>query len=204
MIRSRIPGGVLTAEQYLVQDDLASRYANGTLRITTRQGFQLHGVLKGDLHSTIQTINETLLSTKSACGDVNRNVMACPAPVSNRAQAQVEEIAHCIAMRLAPRSSAYHEIWVDGEQVHTVESPQEDEVEPIYGPTYLPRKFKIAVAFPGDNCVDIYTQDIGLVAELEGGRLAGITLRITWVGPARVTAVGFSASMSRMGVSKMI
>ena len=178
MIRSRIPGGVLTAEQYLVQDDLASRYANGTLRITTRQGLQLHGVLKGDLHSTIQTINETLLSTKSACGDVNRNVMACPAPVSNRAQAQVEEIAHCIAMRLAPRSSAYHEIWVDGEQVHTVESPQEDEVEPIYGPTYLPRKFKIAVAFPGDNCVDIYTQDIGLVAELEGERLAGFTILV--------------------------
>src|SRR6266699_5740364 len=178
MIRSRIPGGVLTAEQYLVQDDLASRYANGTLRITTRQGLQLHGVLKGDLHSTIQTINEALLSTKSACGDVNRNVMACPAPVSDRAQAQVEEIAHCIAMRLAPRSSAYHEIWVDGEQVHTVESPQEDEVEPIYGPTYLPRKFKIAVAFPGDNCVDIYTQDIGLVAELEGERLAGFTILV--------------------------
>src|SRR5947209_17205691 len=106
MLRSGIPGGVLTAEQYLVEDDLAGRYANGTLRITTRQSFQLHGVLKGDLHSAIHTINEVLLSTQSACGDVNRNVMACPAPVASRAQAQVEEIAHRIAMRLAPHSRA--------------------------------------------------------------------------------------------------
>jgi sulfite reductase (ferredoxin) len=178
MVRSRIPGGVLTAEQYLIQDELAGRYANGTLRITTRQGFQLHGVIKGDLHSTIHAINEALLSTKSACGDVNRNVMACPAPFASRAQAQVEEIAHCIAMRLAPRSSAYHEIWIDGEHMQTVESAQEHEVEPLYGPTYLPRKFKIGVAFHGDNCVDVYTQDIGLVAELEDERLTGFTVLI--------------------------
>ncbi len=151
MIRSRIPGGVVTAEQYLTEDELAGRYANGTLRITTRQGFQLHGVLKGDLHSTIHTINEALLSTLAACGDVNRNVMACPAPAADRAQAQVEEIAHRIAMHLAPHSHAYHEIWVDGEQLDTV--ALEQETEPIYGPTYLPRKFKMGVAFPGDNCI---------------------------------------------------
>src|SRR6266699_606165 len=119
MVRSRIPGGMLTAEQYLVEDELAGRYANGTLRITTRQGFQLHGIFKGDLHSTIHTINEALLSTLAACGDVNRNVMACPAPAANRAQAQVQEIAHRIAMHLAPRTHAYHEIWIDGEQVET-------------------------------------------------------------------------------------
>src|SRR6266567_5273360 len=101
MVRSRIPGGMVTAEQYLVEDELAGRYANGTLRITTRQGFQLHGIFKGDLHSTIHTINEALLSTLAACGDVNRNVMACPAPAANRAQAQVQEIAHRIAMHLA-------------------------------------------------------------------------------------------------------
>ena len=196
MIRSRIPGGALTAEQYLVEDDLAGRYANGTLRITTRQGLQLHGVLKGDLRSAIHTINEALLSTKSACGDVNRNVMACPAPVANRAQAQVEEIAHCIAMRLAPRSSAYHEIWVDGEQVHTIEPLQENEVEPIYGPTYLPRKFKIGVAFQGDNCVDIYTQDIGLVAELDEERLAGFTIL---VGGGMGMTHGKSETFPRVG-----
>lgn len=183
MVRSRIPGGVLTPEQYLVEDELAGRYANGTLRITTRQGIQLHGVLKGNLHATIHGINEALLSTLAACGDVNRNVMACPAPTASRAHARVHEIAHTIAMHLAPRSRAYHEIWIDGEQVATVQQA-EDEVEPIYGPTYLPRKFKIGVAFPGDNCIDVYTQDIGLVAHLEDGpsaedeRLAGFTVLI--------------------------
>jgi sulfite reductase (ferredoxin) len=183
MVRSRIPGGVLTPEQYLVEDELAGRYANGTLRITTRQGIQLHGVLKGNLHATIHGINEALLSTLAACGDVNRNVMACPAPTASRAHARVHEIAHTIAMHLAPRSRAYHEIWIDGEQVATVQQP-EDQVEPIYGPTYLPRKFKIGVAFPGDNCIDVYTQDIGLVAHLEDGpsagdeRLAGFTVLI--------------------------
>lgn len=177
MIRSRIPGGALTAEQYLVQDEIASKYGNGTLRITTRQSFQLHGVLKGNLHATIHEINESLLSTRSACGDVNRNVMACPAPVASRAQAQVQEIAHQIAMHLAPRSKSYYEIWVDGEQTHTVEEPEEEN-EPIYGPTYLPRKFKIGVAFPGDNCIDVYTQDIGLVAILREETLVGFTLLI--------------------------
>ncbi len=178
MVRSRIPGGVLTPEQYLAQDDIAERFANGTLRITTRQGFQLHGVLKGDLRPTIKAINASLLSTLAACGDVNRNVMACPAPITTRAQARVQEIAHDLAMHLAPRTSAYHEIWIDGEQVDTVEAPRAEEVEPIYGPTYLPRKFKIAVAFPGDNCIDVYTQDVGLVAHLDGEELAGFTVLI--------------------------
>ncbi len=178
MLRSRIPGGAVTAEQYLVEDDLAGRFGNGTIRITTRQGFQLHGILKGDLRPTIAAINESLLSTLSACGDVNRNVMACPAPTASRAQAQVQEIAHQIAMHLAPHSTAYHEIWLDGEKAHTVEEPTPEIVEPIYGPTYLPRKFKIGVTFPGDNCVDIYTQDIGLVARLDGETLQGFTLVI--------------------------
>ena len=178
MVRSRIPGGMLTAEQYLVEDELAGRYANGTLRITTRQGFQLHGIFKGDLHSTIHTINEALLSTLAACGDVNRNVMACPAPAASRAQAQVQEIAHRIAMHLAPRTHAYHEIWIDGEQVDIVSLREGDENEPIYGPTYLPRKFKIGVAFAGDNCIDVYTQDIGLVAALEGEHLGGFTILV--------------------------
>jgi sulfite reductase (ferredoxin) len=176
MVRSRIPGGALTADQYLVQDELADRFGSGSLRITTRQGLQLHGILKGELHQTIHDINQSLLSTLSACGDVNRNVMACPAPIANRAQARVQEIAHQIAMHLAPRSKAYHELWIDGEKVSTVEDTE--EVEPIYGPTYLPRKFKIGIAFPGDNCVDVYTQDIGLIARLEGEELVGFTLVI--------------------------
>jgi sulfite reductase (ferredoxin) len=179
MVRSRIPGGALTAEQYLVEDELASRYGNNTLRITTRQGIQLHGVLKGNLHATIHAINEALLSTLAACGDVNRNVMACPAPKDDHAHTQVQDLARKIAMHLAPRSRAYHEIWVDGEKVQAVDTEQEQpEVEPIYGPTYLPRKFKIGITFPDDNCMDIYTQDIGLLAHAEQGILVGFTVLI--------------------------
>ncbi len=178
MVRSRIPGGTLTAEQYLAEDTIAGQYANGTLRITTRQSFQLHGVLKGDLRPTIHDINKSLLSTLAACGDVNRNVMACPAPVTSRAQAQVQEIANRIALHLAPHSHAYHEIWIDGEQVDTIKHAEDEDVEPIYGKTYLPRKFKIGVAYPGDNCIDVYTQDIGLVATLKDEALEGFTVLI--------------------------
>jgi sulfite reductase (ferredoxin) len=175
MIRSRIPGGVLTAEQYLVHDDLAQRYGTGTVRLTTRQGIQLHGVLKGDLRETIRSINEALLSTLAACGDVNRNVMACPAPLADRAHARIHETAQEIMQRLSPQTRAYHEIWLDGERVET---DAEADVEPIYGPTYLPRKFKVAVALGGDNCVDVFSNDVGLVAALEGERLAGFTIVI--------------------------
>jgi sulfite reductase (ferredoxin) len=170
MVRSRIPGGALDAKQYLVHDELAARYGNATLRLTTRQGIQLRGVLKRDLHATIRAINDALLSTLAACGDVNRNVMACPAPAADPAHARAQEFARRIAERLAPRSRAYHEIWLDGEKL---DAPEE---EPVYGATYLPRKFKIGVAFPGDNCVDAYTQDLGFVAEMAGGELAGFTV----------------------------
>jgi len=176
MVRSRIPGGVITADAYLAHDDLAGRYANETLRITTRQGFQLHGVLKGDLHAAVAAINATLLSTLAACGDVSRNVMACPAPAASPVHAQIQDVARAIAAHLSPKSGAYHEIWIDGEPAET-NTPVEVE-EPIYGPTYLPRKFKIGIAAPGDNCVDIYTQDIGLAAHAEDGRLAGFTVLV--------------------------
>jgi sulfite reductase (ferredoxin) len=178
MIRTRVPGGEVTAEQYLTHDDLADQYANGTLRITTRQGFQLHGVLKDGLYPAIHTINEALLSTLAACGDVNRNVMACPVPFAHHVHAQVEETARRIAMHLAPRTRAYHEIWVDGEQVKIDKHSAGEEAEPIYGPTYLPRKFKIGIAAPGDNCIDVYTQDIGLVSCLEGENLEGFTILV--------------------------
>lgn len=170
MVRSRIPGGVLTAEQYLAHDELAGRYGNGTLRLTSRQGIQLHGVLKRNLAPTIRHINEVLLSTLAACGDVNRNVMACPAPLQHATRSVVERYTHAIAMHLAPRTRAYHEIWLDGEKI------DRSEREPIYGETYLPRKFKIGVASPGDNCVDIYTQDLGFIAEMHGEALQGFTV----------------------------
>jgi len=174
MVRSRIPGGALTAEQYLAHDRLATEYGNHTVRFTTRQAIQLHGVLKSNLKASIKGINDALLSTLAACGDVNRNVMACPAPARTPAHAEVARYAEAIAFHLAPRTRAYHEIWLDGEKLETAQ----DEEEPIYGKTYLPRKFKIGVAIEGDNCVDIYTQDIGFVAEIRDGALLGFTVLV--------------------------
>jgi sulfite reductase (ferredoxin) len=177
MIRSRIPGGEMTSAQYLVHDDIAERYGNGTVRLTTRQSIQLHGVLKQNLRSTIREINEALLSTLAACGDVNRNVMGCPAPLSDRAHARIHETVHAIMELLAPRTHAYHEMWIDGERLDTGK-PAQAEHEPIYGATYLPRKFKIGVAHAGDNCIDAFTQDIGLISAMDGDRLEGFNVVI--------------------------
>jgi sulfite reductase (ferredoxin) len=195
MTRSRIPGGELTAQQYLVHDDLACRYGNGTVRFTTRQGIQLHGVLKGDLRPAIRSINESLLSTLAACGDVNRNVMACPAPLASRARSIVNDLAHQLALHLAPQSRAYHEIWLDGEKAHVVRD--EADREPLYGKTYLPRKFKIGLTVEGDNCVDIYTQDIGFVAHPSAdGDLTGFTVL---VGGGLGSTHGKSETYPRLG-----
>lgn len=176
MIRSRVPGGVVTAEQYLAHDEIAAKYGNGALRLTTRQGFQIHGVLKENLRATIHEINATLLSTQSACGDVNRNVMACPAPYKDSLHEQISATAHRIAMHLAPHTAAYHEIWIDGEKQPLPKAPERRDEEPIYGPTYLPRKFKIGIVVAGDNCIDVYTQDIGLVAHFDGEEIEGYTV----------------------------
>lgn len=175
MVRSRIPGGALTSEQFEVLDDIAQRYGNGSVRLTTRQSVQLHGVLKGDLRATIASINASLLSTLAACGDVNRNVMACSAPLPGRPHEQMTALARTLALALAPRTKAYHEIWIDGEKAV---SSQEEDVEPMYGASYMPRKFKIGVALDTDNCIDIYTQDIGYVAHVENGDIFGYTLLI--------------------------
>jgi sulfite reductase (ferredoxin) len=177
MIRSRIPGGVLTSEQYLAHDAIAEKYGNQTIRLTTRQSIQLHGVLKKNLRATIREINDALLSTLAACGDVNRNVMGCPAPSPDRAHARIRETVNAIMERLTPRTRAYHELWLNGERVEA-EASAEPESEPLYGPTYLPRKFKIGVAHGGDNCVDIFTQDIGLITVLNGDKLEGFTVAI--------------------------
>lgn len=160
MIRTKIPGGQMTAAQYLAHDDLAGAYGNETLRITTRECFQLHGVLKGDLRPTLQALHGALVTSLGACGDIVRNVMACPAPTADPARRAVQAFAHELTRALFPRTSAYHQIWIDGEEMIA------DEVieEPLYGNTYLPRKFKIAIAYAGDNCVDVFTNDIGLVA----------------------------------------
>jgi sulfite reductase (ferredoxin) len=177
MVRCKIPGGRLTAKQYLAVDDLAGQFANGTLRFTTRQGIQLHGVLKSSLKETIAGINACLLSTLGACGDVERNVMACPAPHHDGVHRQLQETATILAAHLAPRTRAYHEIWLNGKPVG--DQPHEAaDLEPLYGKTYLPRKFKTGLALPEDNCIDVYAQDLGLLAIVEDGIIVGYNLLV--------------------------
>ncbi len=176
MVRTRVPGGVLSAEQYLIQDELAERFGNGTLRVTTRQGLQLHGVLKDDLKSTIAEINRALLSTLAACGDVNRNVMCCPAPPISKAQTEAQGLARELAAHFTPKTRAYHEIWVEGERVDG--HGGEEAPDPLYGATFLPRKFKMGVALAGDNCIDVYTQDIAYVGMTDGEHLRGYTVLV--------------------------
>ena len=146
MIRVRVPGGVATAAQWQRLDALADAYGNGTLKLTTRQTFQLHGVLKRDLRPTIQGFNDSLLDSIAGCGDVNRNVMCNVNPHESAVHGEVQALAAQISAHLTPRTTAYHEIWLDGELQNTTEAP--DDAEPIYGQTYLPRKFKIARALP--------------------------------------------------------
>jgi sulfite reductase (ferredoxin) len=195
MVRCKIPGGRLTAKQYLAVDALADAYANGTLRFTTRQGIQLHGVLKKNLKETIAGINRCLLTTLGACGDVERNVMACPAPHHHDGvHAQLQETARILAAQLAPRSRAYHEIWLNGKPVCQEEAEREAPIgerseesaalphntteEPLYGKTYLPRKFKTGLALPEDNCIDVYAQDLGLLAIVENGTIVGYNVLV--------------------------
>ena len=160
MIRTRIPGGIVSPEAYMAHDDISRQWANGTLRVTTRQDFQLHGVLKGDLKKSIAAINQALLTTLGGCGDVERNIMCCPEPTSDRFHEQVHRSIAALVAALTPRTGAYHEIWLDGEVVDSTEP----EVEPLYGERYLPRKFKSTVALEGDNCVDVYAHDLAIVA----------------------------------------
>lgn len=180
MVRCKIPAGRLTAAQYLAVDELASAYASGTLRFTTRQGIQLHGVLKRDLKATIAGINACLLSTLGACGDVERNVMACPAPHHDGLHAQLQDTAALIASHLAPRTRGYHEIWLNGQRVEGIPGTAENAPveEPLYGKVYLPRKFKTGLTLPEDNCIDIYAQDLGLLAIVEDGAIVGYNVLV--------------------------
>jgi len=176
MVRTKIPGGRLTSEQLLAEMDLCDELGNTTLRVTTRQGLQLHGIVKRDLQATIRRINEVQLSTLAACGDVERNVMCCPAPVCDSPiHNQLQQLADRIAEHLCPRTTAYHEIWLkDGDAKTLVAGGSAGhEIEPIYGPTYLPRKFKTGIALPGDNCIDLYAQDLGLMAIVRDGAIVG-------------------------------
>lgn len=175
MVRTAIPGGRLTAQQLLAELDLCELLANGTLRITSRQGLQLHGVLKSNLKASIREINRIKLTTFAACGDVNRNVMACPAPFRNDAvRAGLQEMAAQLALHFRPKTTSYFDIWLKDEDGVEQEVGEFQPVhEPIYGSRYLPRKFKMGVGLPEDNCVDLYTQDLGLLAIVENGQIIG-------------------------------
>jgi sulfite reductase (ferredoxin) len=184
MVRARIPGGTLSAEQYLAFDTIAGRFAhNGSLRLTSRQSIQLHGVGIGDLRETIRQLDEALVSTLAACGDVMRNVMAAPGPIDDAGHRAVRAIARGLAAEMAPRSGAYHEIWLDGERVDlaptngdtkTLDTSNAVSEEPFYGETYLPRKLKVAVTLAADAGVDLYSQDVALLAILDGDDLLGV------------------------------
>jgi len=176
MVRARLPGGVMTTSQWLAFDKIASDYASSGLRITTRQTFQWHGIIKRDLKPTIAAIDAALASTIAACGDVNRNVVCNSNPVESRAHAAVYAWAAKLSEHLKPRTRAYYEIWLDGEKL--VGEAAEAENEPLYGATYLPRKFKIGVAIPPLNDADVFAQDLGLIAIVENGELAGFNVAI--------------------------
>jgi len=178
MIRVRLPGGVCQPDQWLKLDELARTHANNTLRLTTRQTFQFHGILKRDLKATMQGINASLLDTIAACGDDNRGVMATPLPDLDAVHQQVYPVAKQVSDHLIPRSRAYHEIWLDEEPIHKGAGQVDENEEPIYGPTYLPRKFKIGFAVPPVNDIDVYTQDIGFVAITEGETLVGFNIAV--------------------------
>jgi sulfite reductase (NADPH) hemoprotein beta-component len=168
MIRVRMPGGECTPAQWLALDDIAGRHANGTLRLTTRQTFQFHGIRKPHFKPAMQAIHAAGLDTIAACGDVNRNVLASANPHRSPLHAAAGELARAVSEHLLPKTNAYAEIWLDAPAVDPGA-----EIEPIYGPLYLPRKFKIGIAVPPDNDVDVYAQDLSFIAVEDNGRLAG-------------------------------
>ncbi len=174
LIRVRIPGGIVSPKQWLQMDTLSDQYANHTLKLTTRQAFQLHGVIKSNLKKTIQGINAGLMDTIAACGDVNRNVMCHPNPGESNLHAEVAEIARKLSEHLLPSTTAYHEIWLDKKLI----ADSKKDIEPLYGDRYLPRKFKIAVAIPPYNDTDIFSQDLGFIAIVKNNRIAGYNVAV--------------------------
>ena len=174
MIRIRLPGGVATPHQWIETDRMADQFANGTIKLTTRQAFQFHGIIKTNLKRTIKEINDAAMDTIAACGDVNRNVMCNPNPHLSSVHEEVLKAAQEISTHLTPATRAYHEIWLDGEKIQS----SEEEQEPIYGKTYLPRKFKITIAVPPSNDVDVFANCLSFIAIVEEGKLVGYNVAV--------------------------
>ncbi|HLP05543.1 MAG TPA: NADPH-dependent assimilatory sulfite reductase hemoprotein subunit, partial [Paludibacter sp.] len=212
LIRIRVPGGIATAKQWLDIDTLADKYGNPTIKLTTRQAFELHGVVKRNLKATIQGINQTLLDTLAACGDVNRNVMTSANPWETEIHQQVYLDALGLHTELSPKTTAYHEIWLDDELVAGGE--KKEDHEPLYGKTYLPRKFKIAVAIPPRNDVDVYANDLGFIAIAENGKLLGynivagggmgMTFGVETTYPRLADLIGFVAPANMQEAAKAV
>ncbi|MDQ3737846.1 MAG: NADPH-dependent assimilatory sulfite reductase hemoprotein subunit [Actinomycetota bacterium] len=194
MVRAAVPRGRLTAERWLALDRLAER-TDGTLRLTTRQGVQLHFVRKPDLRQIVHDINDAGLSTLAACGDVVRNIMACPDPRHDHA---LDPVVAQLVTRFRPATAAYWELFIDGEKAASLEDEQ-NEYEPVYGDTYLPRKFKIGVAWPGDNCVDVFSNDVGIVPTLADGTSGEITGYVVLVGGGLGRSINRDDTYPRLG-----
>jgi sulfite reductase (NADPH) hemoprotein beta-component len=211
MIRVRVPGGVASPSQYLQIDRLSDQLANGTIKVTTRQAFQLHGVLKRNLKTTMKKINNYLMDSIAACGDVNRNVMCNPNPYESPVHQQVYEMAKLMSRHFTPQTKAYYEIWLNDDLTYS--SPQEEE-EPIYGKTYLPRKFKMAFAIPPYNDTDIFSNDLGFIAIEENGKLLGfnvyagggmgMTFGAPETYPRLASALGFTTAENALQVAEEI
>lgn len=205
MIRTCVPGGKLTAEQLLSAMDMGDELGNGTIRLTTRQAIQHHGVVKGELKHFMQRVHANQMTTLAACGDVERNIMGCPAPIHGNSvrdemQAKLDELSK----HLAPRTRAYYEIWLTdpdtGEKTLAAGGEKDAQVEPIYGPTYLPRKFKTAFALPEDNCTDVYANDLGFIVVHENGKILGYNvLAGGGMGVTPSAAKTFPALAKRLG-----
>ena len=190
MIRARVPGGLCTPAQWLNMDRIATQYANQSIRLTTRQAFQLHGVIKTNLKTSVAAINSELMDTLAACGDVNRNVMAPTLSELSSVHSDVQAHARRLSDHLTPATRAYHEIWLDGEKI------EGDDQEPIYGDTYLPRKFKTAFVVPPQNDTDVFAQDLGFIAIVEQGELVGYNVT---VGGGMGMSHGEAATYPRLG-----
>jgi sulfite reductase (ferredoxin) len=205
MVRCRIPGGRMTADQLVAQLDLCDRLGNATLKITSRQTLQLHGVLKSNLRETIKRINDINLSTLAACGDVNRNVMCCPAKRVGTVHQQLQDLSLELTKALAPNTPAYHELWLTDPETgeKTLAGGGPPAVEPLYGPTYLPRKFKCGIALPEDNCIDIYTQDLGFLAVVRDEAIIGYNVLVGGgMGTTPSAAKTFPALAQRMAFAR--
>src|SRR3546814_910377 len=177
MVRARLPGGILTPEQWLAFDHIATTWATRGLRITTRQTFQLHGILKKNLKPVMRTIRDAMATTIAACGDVNRQVVSSVNPMLSAQHQIVQDWTEKLSAHFLPRTRAYSEIWLDGKKT-TIDSENEPESEPIYGATYLPRKFKIGIAIPPTNDIDVFAHDLGLIAIIQDGILQGFNVAV--------------------------